>query len=459
MMFKHSNRWLISLIAIAPALLVACTPSPAPSVDVCMAEKEWIDRPSQPDGAAFKPTSNCAFHQWSYQTFLWLVSPDSNSETSALIFEGFANPKNLFMPAGPKVGYPGGATGALMLPRMRKSQTTADIEDIFQAGPGKQVLVDQAGNIVYYANHLNRKYWEFVVSKKLYDPVTLKAVEPGSGSDGSPSPEFVIDSLELKSSWRVASHLGEKTFIPDADKRFYVVETEIPLVAPNSQGIWTRTGETKTARMALVGIHVVGIVDKHHEFIWATFEHVDNAPNCAELPKEGHWNFYNGTATQATANQYDPANPTAPVSVCRTHPNGGGNDDNQSAITSLNKHVKELEGGSLSSNYFLGGGVWTTGKREDDAGKIATLSIPLNNGAFSPEDSDAGAKQLGSLDLANTSMETFTQEQNCFACHNGGAHTIELGDDVTRVNAKNVNLSHFVVNYQAKQQIDPTPNP
>ena len=50
-------------------------------------------------------------------------------------------------------------------------------------------------------------------------------------------------------------------------------------------------------------------------------------------------------------------------------------------------------------------------------------------------------------------METFTQNDNCFSCHNGGAHEIAVGDQSTQVGAKHINLSHFVVTYQATQQV------
>ena len=72
-------------------------------------------------------------------------------------------------------------------------------------------------------------------------------------------------------------------------------------------------------------------------------------------------------------------------------------------------------------------------------------------GSFRADDPQAG--------LANTTMETFTQFQNCFYCHNAGEHTAQvLQPDGTQkavsIAAKPLNLSHFVVNYQAEQQLE-----
>lgn len=413
----------------------------------CKVDPAWIETPSLPDGDKFSPTSNCTFHQWAYQTFLRLVSTDPDGRGGALVFEGFANPKDLFRPGGPSGEYPGRAAGQALdlLARMAKSQTTADIDSIFQAGPGNRALFDQAGNIVYYSNHLNKEFWDFVVEHKLYDVGELNKKEIATL-------DFPVDALELKAAWRVVQIGDGKPIIPDAEKRYYVVEAEVPTVTLNAKGILQEDQKKRfKAKLALVGLHVAGVVKGHHELIWATFEHVDNAPNCAEIPRQAPqgraWNFYDGKATKATANQFFDGDPTAPVNVCLTHPFGGGEDDNKKAIetlnTNVNARIKELKGAdSVLTNYFLGGAVWTDG------------TIPVNNGAFLKDDKgkDLGT-QLGSLDLANTTMETFTQNDNCFACHNGGAHEIAVGNKSTQVNAKHINLSHFVVNYQAAQQV------
>jgi len=64
--------------------------------------------------------------------------------------------------------------------------------------------------------------------------------------------------------------------IEDAEERFYVIETMIPAIGVNEKGqIYAKPAEQSAAKMALVGMHVVGVVEHHPEFVWATFEHVD----------------------------------------------------------------------------------------------------------------------------------------------------------------------------------------
>ncbi len=331
-----------------------------------------------------------------------------------------------------------------MLARVGKSKTTADVDDIFQAGPGNKILVDQNGEVVFYSNHLNGTFWNFIVASQLYDLDKLRVTQPGT--------DFPVGALELKAAWRIAEKNG-RTLIDNAEQRFYVIETSIPTVTVNDAGtIVEEKDKMIPAKMALIGMHVTGTVKGHPEFIWATFEHVDNAPQCADNPLQpaaegpgptGPWSLYKSGTPTGQANQFDVSDPLAVVNVCLVNPQGGGSNENRNAVTTLNENIHALSMNVPWLNYELGGGVWTSGQ------------VPLNNGAFSPDDRTKGATQLGSLALANTTMETFTQNENCFSCHNGGGHEIVVAGQGTEVNPKNINLSHFVVNYQAVQQVSP----
>jgi hypothetical protein len=307
------------------------------------------------------------------------------------------------------------------------------LEDIFQAGAGHEILVDQARQVVYYSNYLDQNYWDFVVNNHLYDLDTLQA---------GPDTDFPVNAIELKASWRVAGLLDEptETFIPDASERFHTMTANIPRVSVKGDTISENKDSLRLATMALVGLHVVGVVAHHPEFIWASFEHVDNAPDSLATPTGGTnsqtnepWSFYAAQTPSGGCNQFDDATPMDPASICRNNPWGGGSPENQQNIQSLNASVHEAlrQVRPLWANYKLVGGVWTTGE------------IPGPNGA-------PASIQRGSTDLANTSMETFQQGANCFACHNGGTKVVDVGvESAVIVAAKHINLSHFVVNYQA----------
>lgn len=439
----------------------------------CHAQPDWVKNPSRPNGSTFDDSTNCAFHQWAFQTFLWLTSPISKSMAQSLLqLDTLASPYDLF-PAdgkGPKVSYPGRKPGAAshLLARSVKSSTSIDPTDIFQAGPGAKVLVDQKGQIVYYTMLLDKKYWDFVVDNKLFQVDALNREKPESKT------LFPPDALELKLSWRVAAKLDAAgndvtpRYIEDADQRFYVVKAQVPVVAVEN-GKVVEKGETYWAKIALVGMHVTGVVQGHPEFIWATFEHVDNAPDCDKVntqkPGAGkEWSFYKTGTPDTQCNQTDPtAGLLASSSICRSAKTAAnvdakpcGNDgsqaqlDNDRNIFQLNADVRQmLDASSIWRNYVLVGSQWTTGA------SAPAFGIPDNNGNLLQQPGAPQAFQKGSCDLANTSMESFTQGMNCFACHNAGRHGVDVAGKSITINGKPINLSHFIVNYQAAQQTKP----
>lgn len=424
----------------------------------CLAHKSWFKEPTGLPNALkrmlrtaedFPNANNCDFHQWAWKTFLVLMSPaHPNDPNGPRIFEGLADPDDLFRPDGPKQGYPGRPKG--------------DGPDYFlnQAGPNDNVLVDQKKQLVYFSVFLNKTYWNFVVENKYYK---LSKLESADNSDA----EFPVGTLELKVSWRVVSE-GPKVYIEDAEKSYYVIDAKVPNYAVRNNRV-VATGGTRAVKLAMVGMHVAGVVKDNPEFIWATFEQLDNAPNfkakapfpaSVSLPAttgpfggKGPWSLYKvGTPSNET-NIFDTSAPTAPANITRLDPWGGGPICNTTQIIALNKEVwAELPANrQLLKNYFEVGAIWTNGV------------LPLNDAGFPPV-GPSGAL-IGSFNadnpqagLANTTMETFTQIQNCFYCHNAGFHTVQvLQSDGTQkaqiVKAKPLNLSHFVVNYQAEQQL------
>ncbi|KIG13272.1 Cytochrome c family protein [Enhygromyxa salina] len=383
--------------------------------------------PSQPLGEKFESLDNCEFHQWAVQTFLWLTH--ENPDGKGLVFESFADPSSLLTHEGPKTGYPGRDpnTPLVMLARKAKDSATVDSGNIFQAGPGEEILVDGNGQVVYYSNHLNEEFWKLVTDKELWKLDKLENI--------TPCLNFKVNTLELKAAWRVAELDGE-TLIPRAKDRFYVIDTEIHPVIFTEHGVVEDSTVTKKAKMALVSLHVVGVVRDHPEFIWATFEHNENAPDCGNLDAPGDWSFYHG-ADNTAFNEFNGTNPREPANVCRSNPMGRGKPDNTKNITILDTRMGEETKGTVWANYRYMGAIWTT----DDF-------IPDDNPVIDNLDADNGDFR-GSMALANTAMETFKQDENCFTCHNAGAEYVTVDGKAVRVGPKHLNLSHFVVNYHA----------
>ncbi|MEQ8584889.1 MAG: hypothetical protein RLO01_05180 [Thalassobaculaceae bacterium] len=283
------------------------------------------------------------------------------------------------------------------------------------------------------------------------DQLTASTLPPLRG-DIIPQIETAVDYLamtvEMKTSWVDASTV--------ADTSKYITQTHsVPIYNKLTADIWEPAG-TETKELALVGMHIVAGVEGHPEMIWATIEHRNNAPNVTYPYLNGNnhlafgsdnaasndWLFWNPNGPQTTletlkpsARVHDNGNIVSetgvnisPVNVKRFHPWGGpvfpsasdaitpemlATAKTNSDLISLNQDIiNQINGFYVANgvevmdprlNYFISGATWTSDG-----------SIPVFN-ATTP------SKVTGSTILANTTMETFHQEDNCFACHSANA--------------------------------------
>jgi hypothetical protein len=268
-----------------------------------------------------------------------------------------------------------------------------------------------------------------------------------------PAVDYLSMAVEVKSAWVDASAV--------ADKSKHVLQNlEVPVYDRTDPNHWLMIG-SETRELALVGMHVVGTVKDHPEMVWATIEHVSNAPDSTYYytdtsgtvqtvsgPQPGSsWIYSNGTVVDSITlhargcDGYPPPasclnktdivsvgdnevigpngnDPIEASNVTRLHPWGNVQSKTDSfavsqttQIISLNNdvmaHVKNLLAGDPRQYYYLSGAIWTSNG-----------SIP-DNGDYQ--------YNTGSLILANTTMETFHQELSCFGCHYSSSSSDGLG--------------------------------
>ncbi len=382
---------------------------------ICDVSDGWF--PVPPEADFVKPfdgnATNCDFHRWAVQEFLYLVQP----EDGLARFLNLANPQSLFCaPGGVPSPYPGdpkatcsksqqgllrlqagvGAANAaprvVFLPRTLKGPNTTFDADR-QAG-SNALLIDQKGQIVYYTSQVDRRFYDFVVNNRYY----VKDVVKGAAAEIS----FPVGAVEVKSAWRIAQK-GSTVYIPDAKARFYSIPAEICEDKACVKKV--------PAVMAMVGLHVVGRVKNHPEMVWATFEHNDNVPNCNAIPSpaKGFSFFPDGDKKCGKEPLWEgcnqvPKDSQASATLCRAHPFGlpdasPGNFQNMQAI---NVSLRDkLPSGSIWKNYHYTSSVWLE-KQDDQHPQLINLD---------------SANVRGGKKAANTSLESFTQEKNCLHCH------------------------------------------
>lgn len=432
----------------ASVLAISLVPAVANAAP-CEAPAAWFPHAQTPppNSAGFPAApNNCDFHQWSWQAFLWLTQTVAGG---VLRFDAMPGPDALN-------GKPGNT--AALSPFTRLSQQLGKpIDEFLQAGPDG-ILVDQKGRVVYYSIYINDTFLEFTTKNGLSDPATLAAFDPNTA--------FPVDTLTLKAAWKIVQP-GEDT------SRFYTRKATVNKLI-NQNGKITLGPDTEDTTVALVGFHIAGTVQNHPEMIWASFEHVDNAPDLSvevakaqpnDIVSPKDWTFYkagtpfkncNINAAGAQILKLDAATQILSPSteVCRVYPYGSGPDkaDNANNIKSINASAQAQVDG-VWKNYFEVGAIWFNAN-----------NALKPNCSFLPGSLQCGTNGqsllTGSTHLSNAVIETFTQTQsaqdNCFACHNTLQETA-TSPALKALPGKNVNISHVLVKhyFQAQQTISP----
>jgi hypothetical protein len=398
----------------------------------CAAPAAWF--PLTPKPANQQPASLCDFYLWSWQTFLHATQADAASGDTRPRLLTYDTPTDLFGPTAalrfPASGRTPGRTQSMLrlTPRVTKQEDLIDIDQILQAG-SDGIVVDQAGRAIYYQIHLNGDFSTFVRDNGFTDREKLIKAPADLA--------FPVGVVEFKSSWRVLA--------PGEDpKGAFTTTAEIPRLINKDKKIVIDPTQTSAVTVALMGLHVVGVTQGHPEFIWATFEHVDNAPNLpvgmkpdANSPVDStrSWTLYaqNTAAKDSNKNVKVPdlkldvptQTLTPKTAVFREFELGGST--NPALIKGLTASVQQqLAGTEPWRNYFLVGAVWLRNPGQD----------------FKPDASFDAAQLAGETKLSNASMETYTQNlrPNCFSCHKTKAMRIPGTNE--SIPAKLLNVSH-----------------
>lgn len=371
---------------------------------------------------------DCSFQQWSWEAFVWAtaIGPDGRARFATLRNIDELGKKTAAVTKGPK---PLGLKPRDLKPQGPRANRSDD--DPAQAGGG--VLVDQNSQILWYSTHMNDAYFKFVQQNG------------GAGyAKASATLTFPVGAAVFKASWQV---------VPDGTTPagFYTEQTTVPLLVNKPGGGITvdPSGKTRPVTVALVGLHVVGVTDNHPEFLWATFEQVQNAP---DLPagisptapvSNQSFTFYaantavNACNVRAAVSVSDPAKQTVtPVTnVYRQFATGNAEPARTQDITAVNTAAQGEMATIKVKPPQPKENVWANYKL------IGTLWLQPNS--LKPNDNQMVGEGVGSVNLANATLETYFQgtQFSCFLCHNTGGSS----SGKKQYPGKDINLSHVVL--------------
>lgn len=393
----------------------------------------------------FVHNNNCDFYEWSEQMFLWITSSDAdgtygggNTVMESPTFYTISPLEN-----GNRVLVPH-KKGQLL-----RAMANIDLDVSVNTEEGQatdDVLMDKNGNIVYYISMANDGYAEYLTAAKNGKmsgktfPTTAGARDSivGFAKDrGSVVRAPNTLAMELKTSWVIAES------IPNPED-YVTIKAIIPTYTKTANA-WVATGE-RPAKLALIGMHIVGSTDGHPEMVWATFEHENCAPNAAyqyindkgvtvtvpaDTRNEG-WLLNSNVKDTANVSHMkfsndsiisNPGYTVSPSNTRRTKPWGSGYNvqpnaedaspaASNSEVLALNNAIRKmLPDGDVRKKYLFIGATWT----DNGAGPLGT--------SYSPTLTTPGVA-IGTSQLANCSMETYIQNGmdynkngSCFFCH------------------------------------------
>jgi hypothetical protein len=180
------------------------------------------------------------------------------------------------------------------------SNDILDSSDTDQAFPrdAPAWLGDTRGNNVWFEVRVNEDEYNYVVENQFYNadkqlafytsqnPVAVPIQLPaGCQGPSATCPTTVTGAVELKAAWLQVPNPG------DAKWNSYKLTTAI-VVEPTTQ-------KCEPVTVALVALHIIHKTQSQPTWIWATFEHKDNAPD-AGAPSTRAWSFYNPSCTPTT---------------------------------------------------------------------------------------------------------------------------------------------------------------
>ncbi|MBV8140656.1 MAG: hypothetical protein JOZ60_01255 [Verrucomicrobia bacterium] len=305
-----------------------------------------------------------------------LFQPEGTEPTEWFSFDGFT----------PCPGLPFAGSGHTMV-----LGSFSGFRDFNQAGSGGlgSPLIAQNHTYIRFEVRLNQVEFDFIRNRQLYRKTLLPAA-------GGPKLRFPDNSVAVKAAWRVI----KSDELPAAQGRYYMVDAMV--LDPVS-------GKCKMQKMGLVGLHIVQKTPKRPQWVWSSFEQIDNVPEPGTTPTNGrHYSFNDPSRTQSP----DPS--TAPRPISRSNLPA----DNPRPMQVIRS--KKIAGSTRKTNAdyqaLLRGTVW-------ENYQLVLTQWPK----FPQPEEENGAPFPGQFtgpdpmtNIANTTMETFFQKSaatSCMACH------------------------------------------
>jgi hypothetical protein len=271
------------------------------------------------------------------------------------------------------------------------------IDDIGQAGSGELAgpLAAQNGRYVRYQTLYNQTAFDFIVKNGYY--LRSKLPNVPSPRPVTPVMEFPMGSVIVKAAW-----LDMAGFPAEQVKRYY---TRTATVRDAGSGTCARV------TVGLVGLHIIQKTPSRPQWIWSSYEQIDNVPP-SRFGERVKFTFHDGGAAKMPAENPLSIAPLAPEPVKPFNVERPFRAGVHPKTELANYQYQELLKGTVWEYYGI---VVTQWPRLE--GNQAVPVPASQNGDITHTFPGEGAFSA----FANTAMETFDQgrpQLGCMSCHN-----------------------------------------
>lgn len=298
-------------LLLTSVLLLAAAPQKAPAAKKATASGPvyCVDRGAKPCGQMprdvteffgygselMSPATQADFDNFSWQSFValnWPAKADGTPNLSAPLTSDLAirrvwtyykGADEVFLPNGttPDLNYPsktyppppaactqaGLKAGERVIGMSAKINDMNNVVSSFDEAAVNVPLIDSAGNFVVFDVMMNRDEFQYIaVQNKYYNSNNQKGAvisfPPGKagGQEGA---------IELKTAWKILTGM---------DNASTYIRTPMRIYVPAKHSSTGKDFCTQPLTMGLVGIHILHKGTSQRDWIWSTFEHVNNAP-------------------------------------------------------------------------------------------------------------------------------------------------------------------------------------
>jgi hypothetical protein len=324
--------------------------------------------------------------------------------------------------------------------RMIVKMIEESFNEPFKTGP----LIDQEGHFAIFDILMNRQMFNYIMANHLNTKAgqaanTTLSVDFPAG-DNSKS-EF--GAFMLKVSWRILSPGDVQA------KKFHMVDALV-LTPPNAQRRCLK--ET----LGLVGFHAVHKTASRPQWIWTSFEHVQNVPARDEVAAHklrGPYNFFSVSCKGDCTENATPPTPWEPNPALELRFRSDDSFKSQivreipltPAARNINTIFQSMLSNSVWKNYMLISTQWPSAfSCTSLKSKSPSTPDPKTDFLKQPDMTCSPAPTF----LANSTLETYSQgdvplaSSSCIACHSN-AVGFQRSASNPRPGGPNLNQSDF----------------